>query len=105
VIRRPGPATIFLPPDLEADGAAQDLEPLLLARVDVRGGHEAVRLDERLDHDRLTAGLARRLAEDEALAGDRVFDGVSCVNHVCSPFWVVSRAHSPKALKIGLASA
>jgi len=55
---------------------------LLLLRMNVGGGDEAVRLDEGLDHDRLAVRLARRLAEDEPLARHRVLDDVPCLNHV-----------------------
>jgi hypothetical protein len=65
--------------------------------VHVPGSDEAVRLDEGLDHDRLAARLARRLAEDEALAGDRVLDDVSCMDHSCSLSFDVLRARSGKA--------
>ena len=81
VRRWPGPATSFLRPTLKPTRAAEHLEALLLARVDVRRGDEAVRLDVGLDHDGLAAGLARRLAEDDPLAGDRVLDAVSCADH------------------------
>ena len=73
----------LLAADLEADGAAEDLEALLLARVDVRRGDEAVRLDVGLDHDGRAVRLTARLPEDETLAGDRVLDRVSCADHAC----------------------
>src|SRR5688572_13934230 len=47
---------------------------------------EAAGLHERLEHDRLAVRLARRLAEHEPLAGDRVLDDVSCVDHLLAPF-------------------
>ena len=81
-----GAGDLLLAVDLEADGAAEDLEALLLRRVDVGRRDEAVRLDERLDHDGLAAGVARGLAEDDALAGDRVVDAVACADHV----WLLS---------------
>src|SRR5436190_1754641 len=94
----------LLAADLETDGAAQDLEALLLARVDVGRGHEAVRLHEGLDDDGLAAGLARGLAKDDALAGDRVVDAVACVDHVGAPsVRLGSGAPSNEALKIRLA--
>src|SRR5829696_1813570 len=61
----------------EAEGPAQDLEPLLLVRMNVGGRDEAVRLDEGLEHDRLAVRLAGGLPEDEPLAGDRVLDDVA----------------------------
>jgi hypothetical protein len=73
----PGPADDLLVADPEADRASEDLEALLLVRVDVRGGDEAVGLHERLDHDRLPVRLARRLVEDDPLAGHRVLDHIS----------------------------
>src|SRR3954454_11948010 len=82
VSRWPGAGDELLPPDPEADAAAEDLEPLLLARVHVRGGNEAVRLHEGLDHDGLAVRLAARLPEDDALAGDGILDGVSCADHL-----------------------
>src|SRR5204862_2461437 len=39
----PGPCNGLHASDLEADGAAEDLEALLLARMDVRGGDRALR--------------------------------------------------------------
>src|SRR4029079_9160525 len=72
----------LLAADLEADAAAKDLEALLLRGVDVRGRDEPVRLDVGLDHDGLAAGLVRRLAEDDPLAGHGVLDAVSCTDHV-----------------------
>ena len=82
--RQPGAGACdeLLAADLEADGAAEDLEPLLLQRVHVRGRDEASRLHVRLDHDRLAARLPGGLAEHEALAGDRVLDAVACADHV-----------------------
>src|SRR4029077_16938881 len=62
----------LLAADLEADRAAEDFETLLLARVPVRGGNEAVRLHEGLDHDGLAVRLAARLPKDDALARDRI---------------------------------
>jgi hypothetical protein len=50
--------------------------------MNVGGGDEAVRLDEGLEHDRFAVRLARGLVEDEPLAGDRVLDDVSCLDHV-----------------------
>jgi hypothetical protein len=67
--------------DPEADRAAEDHEALLLARVHVGRGDEAVRLHVRLDHDGLAVRLTARLPEDDALAGDRILDRVSCANH------------------------
>ena len=75
----------LLAADPEADAAAEDLETLLLARVDMGGRDEAVRLHEGLDHDGLAVRLAACLPEDDALAGDGVVDRVSCVNHVDAP--------------------
>ena len=86
----PGPATCLVRPTLKPTRAAEHLEALLLRRVDVRRCDEAVRLDERLDHDGLAAGVGRGLAEDDALAGDGVVDGVACANHGRAPFWVGS---------------
>jgi hypothetical protein len=76
----------LLAADLEADRSAEDLEALLLARVDVRGRDEAARLDEGLEDDCLPARLARRLAEDEALA----VTGFS----IESPAWIIWRSLS-----------
>ena len=45
----------LLSTDLEADRAAEDLEPLLLLRVHVCGCDEAARLHVRLDHHCLAA--------------------------------------------------
>jgi len=92
----------LLAADLEADLAAEHLEALFLAGVDVGRGDEAVGLHVGLDHDRLAAGLARGLAEDDPLAGDRVLDDVSCTNHGCSPLFGWSRAGSRRVLKIRL---
>jgi hypothetical protein len=39
--------------------------------VDVRGGHESVRLDDGLDHDRVAVGVRRGGEEGDALAGAR----------------------------------
>jgi hypothetical protein len=47
----------LLAPDAEADAAADDLEALLLRRVDVCGGDEAVRLHVGLDHHCFAAGF------------------------------------------------
>ena len=60
---------------------AEHLEALFLGGVDVRRRDEAVRLDEALDDDGLAARVGGRLVEDDALAGDRILDGVSCSNH------------------------
>ena len=54
---------MLLPADAEADGAAENLETLLLARMDVGGGDEAVRLHVGLDDDGLAAGLATTSGE------------------------------------------
>ena len=84
-MRWPGPATSFSPPTLKPTEPWSDLEALLLARMHVRRGDEAVRLHERLDDDGLAAGLAGGLAEDEPLAGDRVLDRISSTNHLSAP--------------------
>ena len=76
----------LLPADSEADRAAEHLEALLLARMHVRRGDEAVRLDVGLDHDGRAVRLAARLPEDDALAGDRVLDRISCADHACLLF-------------------
>jgi hypothetical protein len=62
--------------------------------VHMRGSDEAVRLDEGLDHDLFAARLARRLAKDEALAGDWVLDDVSYVDHSCSSS-LITYEHDP----------
>src|SRR4029453_13937154 len=38
-------------------------------------------LHEALELDVVAVRLGRRLREDEALAGDRILDGVACANH------------------------
>jgi len=53
----------LLPTEAEADGSAQDFEPLLLVRVNVGGRDEAVRLDEGLEHNCLAVRLVRGLAK------------------------------------------
>jgi hypothetical protein len=50
--------------------------------MDVRGGDEAARADNRLEDDPLAVRLGRRLVEDEALAGDGVLDRVSNLDHL-----------------------
>jgi hypothetical protein len=50
--------------------------------MDVRGGDEAVRLDDRFDHDRLAVRVGRRGEEGDALPRDRVLDGVTCADHL-----------------------
>ena len=68
-------------PELEL--AREHLEALLLCGMDVRRRDGAVRLDERLDDDRLAVRLGRGLAEHERLAGDGIRDGLSGGDHVC----------------------
>src|SRR4029078_9628774 len=55
----------LLAADAEADRAAEDLEALLLARMHVRRGDEAVRLDIGLDHDGRAVRLAARPARNK----------------------------------------
>ena len=70
-----------------------DLEALGLVRVDVRGGDEAVRLDDDLDRRRIRRSCRRRVFRNcDQLAGDRVVQDVSGANHrrsVSSRWWFV----------------
>ena len=86
--RWPGPATSFRRPTLKPTLPRRHLEALLLGRVDVGRGDEAVRLTYVSIDDGLAAGLARGLAEHEPLAGDGVHDAVSCMDHVGVSFWL-----------------
>jgi hypothetical protein len=67
--------------DLEADRPRDDLEALGLDRVVVGGRDRAVRLHVRVERRQLAVRLGGRGAEDEALAGHRVLDRVTCVEH------------------------
>ena len=78
----PGDELPLAEPELELAG--DDLEGLLLRRVDVGGGDGAVRLDVRLDDDALAVGVGRGRAEHERLAGDGVRDGLAGGDHVVS---------------------
>jgi hypothetical protein len=69
--------------DLEAKLPRRDGEALALGGVDVRGGNEPTWLDDGLDHDRVAVGVRRGGDEGDALAGDRVLDGVACKDHLC----------------------
>ena len=82
VTTSPGPATIFSPPDLEADLAVEHLEALGLMRMNVRRRDAAVGAHDRLDEHGLAVRLLRGLVEDENLAGDGVLEAVSLANHV-----------------------
>ena len=68
-------------PELEL--AREDLEALLLGRMDVGRGDGAVGLDERLDDDGLAVRVGRGPAEHQRLAGGGVRDGLSCGDHIC----------------------
>src|SRR6185437_12886958 len=96
----------LLPADPEPDGAAEHLEALLLARVHMRRGDEAVRLDVGLDHDGRSVRLAARLPENNALAGDRVLDRISCADHrsllLVGPLRRLTKGASKMPLKIHL---
>ncbi len=70
-----------LPVDPEREGALEDLEPLALERVHVRGRHEARGPDGALEHDRLAVRLGRRPEEGDALPRDRVLDRVASAEH------------------------
>jgi hypothetical protein len=67
--------------DAQPERAREDVEALGLRRVDVRGGDEAVGLDDRLDANQLAAGLRCGLVEHEHLAGDGVLESVSWPDH------------------------
>jgi hypothetical protein len=67
--------------EAEADCPTQNVEALLLVRVQMGRRDEAGRLDERLDHDKLTVRLLRGLEEHETLAGHLVLDGISLADH------------------------
>jgi len=80
-VRLAGAELDLLPADGHRQRAGDDLEPLALVRVDVLRGDEAVRADGRLDQAVLAVGLAGGLEEGQPLAGDRVDDGVSWIDH------------------------
>ena len=67
----------FLAIHLERDRALDDLEELLLKRVEVRRRHESRGLDEALESHILAACLGGRRREDEALAGNGILDRVA----------------------------
>ena len=76
------PERHLLASHLEAELSRCDGEALALGGVDVRGGDEPVRLHDGLDQDRVAVGVGRGGEEGDALAGDRVLDGVTCADHV-----------------------
>jgi hypothetical protein len=76
-----GPGDDLLAADRELGLAGDDLEPLRLEGVDVRGCDEAVGLDGHVDQDALACRIGGGLQERHALAGDRVDQCVSCANH------------------------
>ena len=78
-----GPERDLLPPDLQAELSRRDGEALALGGVDVRSGNEPTWLNDGLDHDRVAVGVRRGGEEGDALAGDRVLDGVACKDQLC----------------------
>ena len=76
-----------LPPArLQDERPRCDREALALEWVDVRRRDEPVRLDSSLDHDRLAVRVARGGEKGDALAGDRVVDGVARADHLRLPW-------------------
>ena len=65
------------------DWSFRDGEALALEGVDVGRGDEPLRLDDGLDHDRLAVRVCGGGEEGDALARDRVLDGVACADHPC----------------------
>src|SRR5581483_2941454 len=88
--------------DLQAELPLLDREPLALRRVDVRRRDEPVRLDDGLDHDRFAVRVARGGEEGDALAGDRVLDGVASADHFLplSGSWLTTRMLLRRGSKI-----
>src|SRR5262249_40790646 len=71
----------LLPIDLQADLARDDLEDLDLARMDVRGGDEAVGIGLELDQDVLAVRVGSGLEKRSPLAGTRVVESVALADH------------------------
>src|SRR5437763_4749786 len=84
---------LLLPAGLQPELPGLDREALALGRVHVRGCDAAVGLDDGLDHDRLAVGVGRGGEERDALAGDRVVDGVACADHLWPPSGAVADTH------------
>ena len=64
-------------PDPEAHLAGDDLEALALLGVHVRHRDGAAGLEREVEREQLTLGARRGGGEREALAGDRVLDGLA----------------------------
>ncbi len=77
--------------DAKGEGPFEHLEAFALVGVDVRGGHEALRFDDRLDEDGLAVGLAA-CGGDEHLAGAGLVSVSPGRGYVC-----VSRTSSDPA--------
>jgi hypothetical protein len=68
--------------DVQPELALEHFAALGLVRVNVSRGDEPVRLDDRLDQDARAIGLVRGAVEDQRLAGGRVGQCVSVLNHL-----------------------
>jgi hypothetical protein len=77
--------------DAEAHAAGEHLEALGLDRMDVWDRDRAADTQREVEPQQLPVGAGRGVREREALAGDRVLEGLSGSDHRLPP--VVARCH------------
>jgi hypothetical protein len=76
-----GPRGALLARDPEGRRPGEDLEPLLLLRVNVGGGDEATRAEDEIELQQLAVGVGGGLQERESFAGDRVLERLAGAGH------------------------
>ena len=83
---RPGAAAQFLARDTTAQRSGDDLEALLLQRVDMLGGDEGPRLEVSVHLKQFAVCVACGLANYQFFSRHGMFEYVACFHHLSASF-------------------